>query len=41
MAVFVIPAKAGTQRKQARRFATLFFQVWAPAYAGLTELVHV
>ena len=41
MTVFFIPAKAGTQPKQARCFATSFSQVWAPAFAGVTELVHV
>jgi hypothetical protein len=37
----VIPAKAGTQHKQERRFATLFSQVWASAYAGVTEIGNV
>ena len=41
MAFNVIPAKAGTQRQQERRFATSFSKVWAPAFAGVTGLFHV
>jgi hypothetical protein len=33
----VIPAKAGTQSTQKSSLSALFSQVWAPAFAGVTE----
>jgi hypothetical protein len=37
----VIPAKAGTQHNKNAALRHYFFQVWAPAYAGVTEHSNV
>ncbi len=37
----VIPAKAGTQHSIDAASRQFVYQVWAPAYAGVTESGHV